>query len=198
MFLAPFLPRPFTLDGSLVRVLGFGRQVGVLSHHGGRGPLPKVAGERQRRNRRARVELVPQGEAPPVPQGIRWLAGTVEAWAAYWSSPVSQAVDCRTGYQVVYRLFTLLDLRERAYRSYRRRPFVKGAGGQKDANPQASLMLRMDQEIRLIGQDIGLTPAAQLRLGLETAKAAEKLDNLERVWQAEEVPEGADPRLKAL
>ena len=122
------------------------------------------------------------------------MVATIEAWGAYWSSAVSEAVDPRTGYQAVYRLFTLLDLRERAYRSYRRRPFVKGAGGQTAANPQASLMLRMDQEIRLLEQELGLTPSARLRLGLNTVKAQE----LERDWYAEEVPVGRDPRLKSI
>ena len=161
----------------------------------GRGPLPKVAGKRQRRNRRARVELVPRGDPPPVPERVKWLAATIEAWGAYWSSPVSQAVDRRTGYQAVYRLFTLLDLRERAYRSYRRRPFLEGAEGRDVVNPQASLMLRMDQEIRLLGQEFGLTPAAQLRLEMGGSQEA---DELERQWQAEEVPDGTDPRLKSI
>ena len=163
----------------------------------GRGPLPKVAGERQRRNRRQTAELLPQNGAPPVPRK-QWLKATKAVWAAYWSSPVAGAVDRRTDEPAVYRLFNLVDLADRAYRSYERQPFIKGSQGQKVVNPQATMMLRMYQELRLLGQELGVGPAARLRLGIQTVKAQEKLDDLDRQWQAEDVPEGADPRLKAL
>lgn len=196
MFSAPPVGRAFTLVGSLVRVWGFAAGSGGSVAMAGRGPLPRVAGERQRRNKRRSVELVPgRARAPAVRR--QWLKATKEAWAAFWSSPLSDAVDRRTDQQGIYRLFTLLDLRDRAYRSYERQPFVKGSA-RTVVNPQASLMLRMDQEIRLLGAEFGLTPAARLRLGIRVTEAQKAVEDLNREWQADEVPEGADPRLKAI
>ena len=78
-----------------------------------------------------------------------------------------------------------------------RHPFIKGAAGQMVVNPQAPLMLRMDQELRMLGQELGLSPAARLRLGLDP-EAKEKGDDLSTSWQADDIEEADDPRFKVL
>ena len=162
----------------------------------GKGPLPKVAGERQRRNKRRKVKLVPQRDKAPPPRA-KWLKQTKEAWAKYWTSPISDAVHRPTEGPAVRRWFALLDMRERAYRSYEDKPFISGSAGQEILNPQASLMLRMDQELRMLGQELGLSPAARLRLGIDT-EDPEKGDDLSASWQADDLDDAKDPRLKVV
>ena len=151
----------------------------------GRGPLPKVAGRRQRRSRQNTINLVlGDRKAPLAPK--KFLKAVHDAWEAYWSSDLVRAVDVRTDQQAVYRFFTLLDLRERAYRSFHKEPFIEGSHGQDVVNPQGSLMLRMDQEIRMLGQELGMTPAARLRLGIQLGHARDVMERRNRTWQEDD------------
>ena len=94
-----------------------------------RGPTPKSATRRQRRNRQPRLEVhsgVPdiqppqlpaiRPKMPPYPKSI--LKVTKERWATYWQSEiaiVATAVDL----PVVERLHRRYDERERAFREVR-------------------------------------------------------------------------------
>ena len=162
----------------------------------GKGPLPKIAGQRQRRNKRRVVAMVPLREKPPA-VNPKWLKQTRVAWVKYWTSPVSDVIHRATEEPTVYRLFTLMDFRERAARSFARHPFIRGSQGQEIVNPQAALMMKMDQELRMMGQELGLSPAARLRLGIET-ETEEKPGGLSEEWTADDVDEVKDPRLKVV
>ena len=159
-----------------------------------KGPLPKVAGQRQRRNKRPTVKMVPTEDGTPAPR-LKWLKQTKDAWADYWASPVSDIVHRLTDGPSIVRYFSLADMRERAYRSYESKPFVDGAAGQKVVNPQAALMMRMDQEMRMMGQEMGMSAPSRLRLGIDL-EAEKKGDDLNSEWKASDVDEKTDPRIK--
>ena len=161
----------------------------------GKGPLPKVAGKRQRRSKRRVVKLIPRSEKAPAPHA-KWLKDTQAKWEIYWDSPLSQVVDQRTDLIAILRFFSLVDLRERAYRSYMRTPFLTGYKGQKVVNPQGRMMLQMDTELRLLGDRLGLDPAARLRLGIESEP--DETGGLDEEWTADDVDGVKDPRLKVV
>lgn len=161
-------------------------------------PVPPKPGERrQRRNARPSI-VVRRGaravELPPAPRGL--LRVTVERWEVYWSSPIGQLADPQTDLPAIERLFSLLDERERAYRSYKKRRVVKGSTGQPVINPAWKHVPIMDAEIRQLEDRLGLTPQSRLKLGVTFGAAARSLEDLNRdLTVDDEGHDAQDPRL---
>ena len=163
---------------------------------GSRGPVPKAAERRQRRNRPA-GQLVALGERPahlPAPRCL--LAATRQAWEGFWGSEVAAAVDASSDMPAIVRLFTLLDERERALRIYRRARLVSGSQGQPVLSPAFKAIAVLDSEIRQLEDRFGLTPRARAALGLTIGQARITLDQLNVAAIESATSELPDPRLE--
>jgi len=164
---------------------------------GARGPIPKPAGRRQRREAPA-GQLValpePRLDVPAPPRGL--LSATRQAWEGFWVSEVAAAVDASSDLPAVLRLFTLLDERERALRVYRRARIVSGSQGQPVLNPMFKALATFDAELRQLEDRFGLTPRGRAALGLTIGQARLTLDELNRTAIEAATSELPDPRLE--
>lgn len=126
--------------------------------------------------------LRPAGlEAPACPAklaGKEPLPSTVEAWDRVWRSNVVSVVDLLSDLETVVRWASLLDERERALRSFRRRRLVPGSQGQPTLSPLWQVVQACDKELRALEDRIGLSPKARLQLGITFGEAAKSLDSM--------------------
>jgi P27 family predicted phage terminase small subunit len=99
-------------------------------------------------------------------------------WAAFWRSPIAEVVIPAMDLPAVYRLFTLYDERERAYRAWRKQRLVRGSKGQLVLNPLAAQMNKMDTAIRQLEDRFGLTPKSRAQLGVTFTVAQESSADL--------------------
>jgi len=164
---------------------------------GARGPVPKAAERRQRRNTPAgQVVALAERPAhlPDPPRGL--LMVTRQRWQAFWGSEVAAAVDAGSDSPAVERLFSLLDERERSLRTYRRARLVAGSQGQPVLSPAFKAMSVLDSEIRQLEDRFGLTPRARAALGISIGQARLTLDELNRASIEAVTEETANPRLE--
>lgn len=126
----------------------------------GRGPAPKPAHLRQRRNRKstaATLEMPPEGErrrAPtlPNPDGRKWHRLTRAWWRRVWASPMASEY-LETDVDGLARLAILVDDFHKATSAKERKELL--------------------QEIRLQEARFGLSPVDRSRLQWEIAKSEE-------------------------
>ncbi len=101
---------------------------------------------------------------PRAPQGIGEYAKG--AWRKFWSSPVSQIVDMAAHGERLKHWVRCLDAREKMWQIWRERPLVKGSHGQIMANPVWRQIRDLSEEIKSAEEAFGMSPLAQLRLGI--------------------------------
>lgn len=149
----------------------------------GRGPAPKDAAARQRRNAPRALELVAAVgaqvaalKAPPPPDGL--LKRTVERWEAFWTSPVASLVDRTSDMPALERLFELYDDCARFRRSIRDNPMIEGSQGQMVRNPFVKDLKDSQAEVRQLEDRFGLSPRARLGLNLTLGATAKTLADL--------------------
>lgn len=163
------------------------------------GPSPKQPGKRQRANKPSQMRVIPGGLVgrivPEPPKGM--LKVISQRWVDFWGSDLAQLVEPATDMMALHRLFTLYDDRERAYRSVKKKPFVKGSKGQPVANPMAGRTESLDKEIRMLEDRFGLTPKARLALGIAFGQMTKSLDDLNSSLDEDEDADGdEDPRVE--
>jgi hypothetical protein len=147
---------------------------------GGRGPAPKPAGQRRRRNLPVGARTLPASapavekpELGPRPDGIEWHDVSVAYWDAIWDSPMASQYDTADVFQMVL----LLDLVHEYWRL-----------GPRDARTKILLAA----EIRLQCQNFGLTPLDRSRLKWEIERADDASSTGQRRRTAS--TGGTDPR----
>lgn len=139
-------------------------------------------------------------EAPRCPErlgGKEPLPSTVQAWDRVWRSNVVSVVDLESDLETMVRWASLLDERERALRSFRRRRLVPGSQGQPTLSPLWQVVQACDRELRALEDRIGLSPKARLQLGITFGEAAKSLDalNAELEMEDDDADDVDDPRL---
>jgi P27 family predicted phage terminase small subunit len=132
-----------------------------------------LAGHRQQR------ELAPLGgrESLPVPRcpaGV--LPATAKRWRELWKSRVSEAWDRQSDLPALTRYILLLDRWLRHDEMVRTAPMLRGSKDQLRANPLATRMDAIESQLRDLENDLGLTPAARVRLGISLVEARSALD----------------------
>jgi P27 family predicted phage terminase small subunit len=163
-----------------------------------RGPQPKPADRRQRRNKPPGVVLRTTALRPPAPDGL--LKATRDRWHTYWVSELSHAVR-EPQVPIVERLFARYDERERAYRAVRKQGRVtKRSQGQLVAHPLLKYIDACDAEIRQLEDRLGLSPRSMAQLGGSFAKAQKSLDDLNNSLENDDEDDvnDVDPRLEVL
>ena len=171
---------------------------------------PKVAAAKHPRakERTRAIGTVPRRQdiefiTPALPEklaGKEPLASTEEAWQRLWSSDVAQVLELDSDLEAVVRWASLLDERERAFRSFRQQRLVEGSQGQAVISPLWSVVQACDKELRALEDRIGLSPKARLQLGITYAEAATSLDALNRSLEVDEADDSdiADPRTNVI
>jgi P27 family predicted phage terminase small subunit len=124
----------------------------------------------------AGVVALPVSDAPP-PLPAH-LSNSAEHWerifSANWVSPTYDVA-------AVTRLCEMYEDRERMRESLRKDGWmVWTAAGQPKANPLVGHMGKLDNEIRQLEVEFGLTPAARSRLGYSEVRRLGKLDEMMR------------------
>lgn len=116
-----------------------------------RGPVPDPS-KRLRAGRPDLAPVVQLGERLAAPRRPKNLHPVVRRWwDAYWGSDVARAVK-ESDLPAISRLFAYYDGRERA-----------------DTNPD--VLLKWERLILPLEKELGLTPSARARLGIQTGQA---------------------------
>ena len=149
----------------------------------GRGPAPKPAHLRQRRNKKAGATTLtppPEGERRrtptlPNPDGRKWHRLTRAWWRRVWASPMASEY-LETDVDGLGRLAVLVDDFHKAESAKERRELL--------------------QEIRLQEARFGLSPVDRARLHWEIAKGeeAERKRPHRPAEEAQQQPPAGDPR----
>lgn len=103
---------------------------------------------------------------PPPPDGLGNFAA--ERWQVLWSSPVARLLSLDVHGVALTHLFRLIDQRHRLWDEWQAiGPLVKTTHGTVQTNPLWRTIRDLDAEIAHYEEQFGLTPLAQLRLGVE-------------------------------
>lgn len=154
--------------------------------------LPKPPAQRQRRNDRGDVGILPAakpGGIAPLPQQA-WTRATVASWREYWASPVSSLVNRQSDLEAVYRMFDYRDELRRAMQAYRAQRVSIGSMGQPKPSPYLEIVARMEKMILPLEDRYGLSALARLRLGAQLGDATKSLAEMNAL--AYEPGEGDD------
>lgn len=108
------------------------------------------------------------------------LKSSRESWAAFWASPYAVVVNIDRDLRALERLWTLYDARERAWRSYCKKPLLIGSQGQEVMNPMWRDARALEVAIQNLEDRFGMTPKAAAALGITVGALQKTLDDLER------------------
>jgi P27 family predicted phage terminase small subunit len=130
-------------------------------------PADKLLGHRKRRVPAAVIG--PPGLAEPPASPEHFLPPTQDAWRTYWASELATfALDVDRA--SIARLFAMYDQHARAMDVVRQALVVKGSTGQIRVNPLADHALKLEGAIVRLENELGLTPAARVRLGIHLTR----------------------------
>ena len=108
----------------------------------------------------------------------RYLKNTKLWWDDFWNSDLASAIDIKSDGQVIYRLATLIDERERIYKQAKKDRLVIGSQGQAVINPLYSALLKVDAEIRQLEDRIGMSHKSMISLVISIGQAKKSLADL--------------------
>lgn len=103
-------------------------------------------------------------ELPAVPDELS--PALASAWQAYWDNPVSFVAEV-VDVPMIRRLFGLYAQHEKAAAVVAQALVVKGSVGQIRVNPLADHLLKLETAILRLENELGLTPMARVRLGIQ-------------------------------
>lgn len=139
-------------------------------------PLRKPAEKRQNhKTQDLTLRPVTTPIVPPYPKGL--LKGTKSRWDLFWRSDVSSLVT-DADMPALWRLFELIDERERCMTSARKGRLVKGSTGQPVLNPLYKHVQSLESQINTLEERFGLTPMSRLKLGVKFGEAQRTLADL--------------------
>lgn len=106
---------------------------------------------------------VPAG-IPAPPEGLGEYA--LAAWCGFFHSPVSNTVEMDAHGPRLRHWARCLDQREKLWEIYAKHPLVKGSHQQVMSHPVWRQVRELNEEIAKAEEAFGMTPLAQLRLGV--------------------------------
>ena len=132
---------------------------------------------------------------PRAPSGL--LAVSRKRWRAYWLSNLAQAVDRQVDLPRIERWIEMSDEYEKVNAILKQTRLVKGSMGQPVANPLVSYLTMLLGELRAAETELGMTPLARQRLGIEYGRArltAQELNRMldQRMDESREIEEDAE------
>ncbi len=106
---------------------------------------------------------------PRAPAGL--LAVSRKRWRAYWESNLAQAADRLVDLPRIERWIRVSDEYEKVDAILKQTRLVKGSMGQPVLTPLASYLSFLAAELRAAETELGMTPLARQRLGIEYGRA---------------------------
>ena len=94
-------------------------------------------------------------------------AGAKERWRKFFMSPVAVLVDMRAHGEALTHWCRLISEREELWQEWLGEPTVLGSKAQRMTNPLWLTVRDLDREIARYEDQFGMTPLAQMRLGVE-------------------------------
>jgi P27 family predicted phage terminase small subunit len=142
----------------------------------GQRPLknPALLAGHRRRQDVVGLDHAPVVAPPRCPPGV--LPGTANRWRSLWRSRVAQAWDRSSDLPALTRYILLMDRWLRYDELVRQAPLVRGSKDQLRANPLALRMDALEGQMHALEEQLGLTPAARMRLGISLVEARNALD----------------------
>ena len=101
---------------------------------------------------------------PEPPEGLSTVA--LEAWESFFRSPVAKTVTMDAHGPRIRHWAQCLDQRERLWGMWKNQPLIRGSHGQLMTNPLWRTIRDLNEEIARAEEVFGMTPLAQLRLGV--------------------------------
>ena len=135
----------------------------------------------QRRQNRSTddIALLPSSymDVPDAPDALS--PSLRSRWYRLWNSDLAGAWSPETDSHVLERLFSLYSLREEALEALKRDGLlITGSRGRQTDHPAGRRMGAWDSEIRQLEDRLGLSPKAQLQLGIQITQARKSLAEL--------------------
>lgn len=136
---------------------------------------------------RALTVVVPDGrvvpDLPPRPSGGKWPAHVRALWQAFWTSPVSAAVDPNADAERLGRWVEAITERASLLASVRHDGYVVpwGKDGASIPHPSLVYVKHLDREIARLAEHFGMTPLSRFRLQLTFSEAGQSKDRLDRL-----------------
>ena len=112
-------------------------------------------------------EVPPKRRVPPVPVGLS-KEGSAH-WRRLWRSRVAVEWDTESDRAAVERYLRMLERWRSFDQLVARAPLVQGSKGQLRPNPLTTQVVALEGQVRALEEQLGLTPASRVRLGLRFA-----------------------------
>ena len=172
-------------------------------HTGKRGPAPKPAEERIRRNKPKPMEV--RNNLPgagiiainvPEPDD-EWADQVADEWYDYWNSPIASVLNRDSDVSALRRLFDYKHELVWAMAAYRSARITLGSMGQDRVNPMADMVMKLEKLIIPLEDRFGMSPAGRIRLGASAVETARTLNDINAQIDKEVMGEldDEDPRL---
>ena len=127
----------------------------------------------------------------------QWLKITRERWDTYWDSDLSQMTQL-VDLPALERLFQYYDQIDRANRAIRKggSKMLLGTGskGQQKLHPLIELVIKLEDKVLKLENELGLTPLARQRLGIAFGEASMSILDLQKFME-NDWDDYDDPRL---
>ena len=113
----------------------------------------------------------------------QWLKITKERWDIYWDSDLSQMTQL-VDLPALERLFQYYDQIDRANRAIRnggsKNLLGIGSKGQQKLHPMVELVIKLEDKVLKLENELGLTPLARQRLGIAFGEASMSILDLQK------------------
>ena len=127
----------------------------------------------------------------------QWLKITRERWDTYWDSDLSQMTQL-VDLPALERLFQYYDQIDRANRGIRKGGSKNllgvGSKGQQKLHPLIELVIKLEDKVLKLENELGLTPLARQRLGIAFGEASMSILDLQKFME-NDWDDYDDPRL---
>jgi P27 family predicted phage terminase small subunit len=148
------------------------------------GRIPKPIGMAHGHRGRTGITLIDTPDRRPVPRApAGLLAVSRKRWRAYWLSNLAQAVDRQVDLPRIERWIEMSDEYEKVNAILKQTRLVKGSVGQPTLNPLVGYLSVLLAELRAAETELGMTPLARQRLGIEYGRARLTAQELNRLLQ---------------
>ena len=127
----------------------------------------------------------------------QWLKITRERWDTYWDSDLSQMTQL-VDLPALERLFQYYDQIDSANRGIRKGGSKNllgvGSKGQQKLHPLIELVIKLEDKVLKLENELGLTPLARQRLGIAFGEASMSILDLQKFME-NDWDDYDDPRL---
>ena len=120
-----------------------------------------------RRPQRARpLTVLAEGVVSPPAPPADIDDEAVQVWTEFWTSPVARTVTWSAHREALEHWIRCVSQRHRLWDTWTKQPLIRGSHDQLVTNPLYRQIKSLNEEIHRAEEQFGMTPLAQLRLGV--------------------------------